>query len=117
MSRYSQVTRRDERTKGERISDAVTNFYGSWRFIILQSLIIIFWIIYNTAVSQLAFDRPPFIGLNLLLSLEAAFSAAFILMSQNRLAEMDRRIFNHTDAEVMKIRTKVNKLEKDILNE
>lgn len=76
----------DERTIGERISDGVAHFGGSWKFIIYFSIFLTIWIIFNSLpfLGYMAFDQPPFILLNLILSFIAAFQAPFIMMSQNR---------------------------------
>jgi len=73
----------DKRTFGEKISDAVARFGGSWKFIFLGFAIIAFWITLNESCI-LQFDYYPYILLNLFLSLIAAFQAPFILMSQRR---------------------------------
>jgi uncharacterized membrane protein len=76
----------DQRTFGERISDFVTDFGGSWRFIITFSVIMFFWVIINSLsiFKIVAWDEYPYILLNLVLSFIAAFQAPFIMMSQNR---------------------------------
>lgn len=75
---------------GQRAADSVANTVGSWKFIIIQSFIIMGWIVYNL-VSAKGFDPYPFILLNLMLSFQAAYTAPMIMMSQNRQAEVDRR--------------------------
>lgn len=79
-------------TLGERISDEVALFGGSWAFIILFMCTIIAWIVVNVIIltGKKAFDPYPFILLNLLLSCLAAIQAPIILMSQNRQAAKDR---------------------------
>lgn len=76
----------DQRTFGERVSDAVTEFGGSWKFIITFSVIMLIWVLINTLslFQVIAWDNYPFILLNLVLSFVAAFQAPFIMMSQNR---------------------------------
>lgn len=76
----------DQRTLGEKVSDAVSEFGGSWKFIITFSLIMVTWIILNALsfFEFMAWDKFPFILLNLVLSFIAAFQAPFIMMSQNR---------------------------------
>lgn len=76
----------DDRTFGQTVSDNVTRFVGSWRFIFLFSAVLITWVIINTAVlfDVIHFDPYPFILMNLMLSFVAAFQAPFIMMSQNR---------------------------------
>jgi uncharacterized membrane protein len=76
---------------GERISDKVAEFGGSWRFIILFFTIMIVWIIANSVYLLFRpFDPYPYILLNLALSLLAAVQAPIILMSQNRQESRDR---------------------------
>lgn len=75
----------DNRTLGEKISDSVAKFGGSWSFIISGFLLIIFWVILNTIPFFYHWDNFPFILLNLFLSLIAAFQAPFILMAQRRV--------------------------------
>ena len=78
-------------TRGERLADIVASTVGSWRFIVLQSTAIVFWITSNALTGTHAWDPFPFILLNLLLSFQAAYTAPAIMMSQNRQSEMDRR--------------------------
>jgi uncharacterized membrane protein len=76
---------------GNRIADRVAEFGGSWRFIISFSVLMVLWIIINTAaILQDPFDPYPYILLNLMLSLLAAMQAPVIMMSQNRQEERDR---------------------------
>lgn len=75
---------------GQRVADRVAATVGSWRFIIVQSLLITLWLGYNLAHPDKAWDPYPFILLNLLLSFQAAYTAPAIMMSQNRQAEIDR---------------------------
>lgn len=78
-------------TKGQKISDKVARFGGSWVFIIWFLIILTVWIIYNSAASGKAlFDPYPFILMNLILSCIAALQAPIIMMSQNRQEEKDR---------------------------
>lgn len=78
-------------TRGQRLADIVASSVGSWRFIVLQSTAIVFWITSNALTGTHAWDPFPFILLNLLLSFQAAYTAPAIMMSQNRQSEMDRR--------------------------
>jgi len=78
-------------TFGERVSDKVAQFGGSWKFILAFVIVIIFWMIINTFFfTQEGFDPYPFILLNLVLSCLAAIQAPVIMMSQNRQARRDR---------------------------
>ncbi|HWS84550.1 MAG TPA: DUF1003 domain-containing protein [Ktedonobacteraceae bacterium] len=79
-------------TIGAKVADAVASFVGSWPFIIIQSTILAAWIVVNT-ISLIfihQWDPYPYILLNLALSFQAAYSAPFIMMSQNRQATKDR---------------------------
>jgi uncharacterized membrane protein len=80
-------------TLGQRVADRVAAFGGSWTFIILFLSILLCWIALNTWLLMhrgTAFDPYPFILLNLVLSMLAAFQAPIIMMSQNRQTEKDR---------------------------
>ena len=82
----------DKMSTGQRIADAVANVVGSWPFIICQSLLLTFWINWNThAPKRYRFDPAPFILMNLVLSTQAAFATPLILMSQKRQSEIDRQ--------------------------
>jgi uncharacterized membrane protein len=78
-------------TRGQRIADAVAATMGSWRFIIIQSTILLGWIGLNVTAWINHWDPYPFILLNLALSFQAAYAAPFIMMSQNRQQDVDRR--------------------------
>ncbi len=77
-------------TAGQRIADRVAATMGSWRFIIIQSVFLLFWIVLNVTAFIQKWDPYPFILLNLALSFQAAYAAPFIMMSQNRQQEIDR---------------------------
>jgi uncharacterized membrane protein len=78
-------------TAGQRIADTVASTMGSWRFIIIQSVILLFWIALNVTAFVQQWDPYPFILLNLALSFQAAYAAPFIMMSQNRQQDIDRQ--------------------------
>ena len=76
---------------GQKVADIVAATMGSWTFIIIQSVILLVWIILNIAAYMQHWDPYPFILLNLALSFQAAYAAPFIMMSQNRQQEIDRQ--------------------------
>jgi uncharacterized membrane protein len=78
-------------TPGQKIADTVAATMGSWRFIIIQSIILLLWIVLNITAYVQQWDPYPFILLNLALSFQAAYAAPFIMMSQNRQQDIDRR--------------------------
>jgi len=77
-------------TFGDRTSDSVAAYVGSWRFVILMTGLLIIWLIWNSIPSLPHFDPAPFILLNLCLSFLAGYTAPFIMMSQNRQTSKDR---------------------------
>ncbi|MHA8110132.1 DUF1003 domain-containing protein [Lactobacillaceae bacterium Melli_B4] len=81
----------DSLTFGERVSDSVARFGGSWTFIGIFVFILLGWMLLNvTHLFGINFDPYPFILLNLFLSCIAAVQAPIIMMSQNRSADRDR---------------------------
>lgn len=79
-------------SSGEKISDKVATFGGSWKFIIIFGIVLFVWIIINTMLPKIYdFDPYPFILMNLILSCIAALQAPIIMMSQNRQEEKDRK--------------------------
>jgi len=79
-------------TQGQKISDKVALFGGSWKFIIIFGIVLSVWITYNAiALGKASFDPYPFILMNLILSCIAALQAPIIMMSQNRKEEIDRK--------------------------
>jgi uncharacterized membrane protein len=89
----------DEAPRGARIADRVTGFLGSWRFIIIQSVIVGIWLAGNAWLLSRPFDPYPFILLNLAFSTQAAYAAPLILLAGNRAAIRDRMTLEHTAAE------------------
>jgi len=79
-------------TVGQKVSDKVARFGGSWSFIITFMVILIVWIAFNATLPKVdQFDPFPFILMNLILSCIAALQAPIIMMSQNRQEEKDRK--------------------------
>jgi uncharacterized membrane protein len=83
---------------GARIADRVTGFLGSWRFLVIQTVIVLFWIGGNI-VLLFHFDPYPFILLNLAFSTQAAYAAPLILLAGNRAAVRDRMTLEHAASE------------------
>ncbi|MFY7965538.1 MAG: DUF1003 domain-containing protein [Chitinophagaceae bacterium] len=75
---------------GAKLSDAVANGMGSWRFIIIQSVFVVVWMGLNLVGFINHWDAYPFILLNLVFSTQAAYAAPIIMMAQNRQSERDR---------------------------
>ena len=85
------ATSASQLTAGQKIADTVAATMGSWRFIIIQSIILLIWIALNITAYVKQWDPYPFILLNLALSFQAAYAAPFIMMSQNRQQDIDRK--------------------------
>lgn len=78
-------------TFGERLSDKISSFGGSWKFIIIFGSILCLWVLSNSLILLFKpFDPYPYILLNLVLSCLAAIQAPIIMMSQNRQEAKDR---------------------------
>ncbi|AZO78315.1 hypothetical protein B5U98_19690 [Bosea sp. Tri-39] len=85
----------EHRTLGERLSDGLASFGGSWAFLISFGVVLAVWMLVNVVAGTGAFDPYPFILLNLVLSCIAAIQAPIIMMSQKRQEAKDRlRSFN-----------------------
>lgn len=110
-------------TPGQRIADAVAATMGSWRFIIIQTTILLAWIALNITAWIHHWDPYPFILLNLALSFQAAYAAPFIMMSQNRQQDIDRaqaaddfRINVKAELEIESLHQKLDELrDKEVL--
>jgi len=86
-------------TRGQRVADRVAVSVGSWPFIIIQSILLCFWMAFNVYLAVMEHNHPgflrawdpyPFILLNLVLSFQAAYTGPVVMMSQNRQNEKDR---------------------------
>jgi uncharacterized membrane protein len=110
-------------TIGQRIADAVAATMGSWTFIIAQSIVLLVWIVLNITAYVEKWDPYPFILLNLALSFQAAYAAPFIMMSQNRQQDVDRKAAEHdyqvnikAELEIELLHQKIDQLrEKEVL--
>jgi uncharacterized membrane protein len=91
---------------GARVADAVTEFIGSWKFIAVQTVIVIIWIVGNVYL-VFHFDPYPFILLNLAFSTQAAYAAPLILLAGNRSDRRDRLTLEHA-AETTDVEEKQN---------
>jgi uncharacterized membrane protein len=118
VSRNVNEEEQDQLTFGERLADRVAAFGGSWTFIIAFGIVLVAWVIGNTAVLvKHPFDPYPFIFLNLILSMLAAIQAPVIMMSQNRQGakdrlktDMDYRIDLKGEMEIAHLHTKVDQI-------
>ena len=75
---------------GDHLADSVAKGMGSWRFIIIQTILVILWMGLNLVGYFFHWDAYPFILLNLVFSTQAAYAAPIIMMAQNRQNDRDR---------------------------
>ena len=88
-------------------SESVARFIGTARFLVYQTVFCFLWVVWNTVgPTSFRFDEWQFVGLTLLLSLQAAYAAPLILLAQNRQesrdrsqSELDRRVAERTQAD------------------
>jgi uncharacterized membrane protein len=85
---------------GDAVADAVVGGMGSWRFIIIQTIVVLLWVTFNLIGWSLRWDVYPFILLNLVFSTQAAYASPLILMAANRSAAKDRMRDDHEAVEV-----------------
>jgi len=109
---------------GQILADKLALGMGSWPFIIAQTLIIFVWVVLNLIGFIYHWDPYPFILLNLLFSVQAAYAAPVIMMSQNRQSERDRhqalddyRTNKEAKKEIEQLQLAIARIENDKLNE
>jgi uncharacterized membrane protein len=73
-----------------RFAERVARFFGTGRYLAVQTIIVIVWIGMNAVAWTLRWDKYPFILLNLVFSTQAAYAAPLILLAQNRQADRDK---------------------------
>ena len=89
-----------------RFSEAVARNLGTARFLVVQTFLVLVWISINVASVALRWDPYPFILLNLMFSVQAAYAAPLILLAQNRQEDRDRQALENDRA--VAIRTQEN---------
>lgn len=101
-------------TMGDRIADGVANNMGSWRFIIIQTIFVVLWMILNIIAFMSHWDPYPFILLNLIFSTQAAYAAPIIMMAQNRQNQRDRHQAQSDYDTNLKAKMEIEKLQLEI---
>jgi uncharacterized membrane protein len=91
----------DEATFGERLADRISAGIGSWTFLIIQTVAVAIWLVGNL-ILFFHFDPKPFILLNLLFSVQAAYTGPVLLLAGNRQSQKDRLTLEHACAEADK---------------
>ncbi|GBE64314.1 membrane protein [Mycobacterium sp. MFM001] len=72
------------------VTESVARFFGTGRYLLLQTVVVVVWIVVNVFAVSLRWDPYPFILLNLAFSTQAAYAAPLILLAQNRQENRDR---------------------------
>jgi uncharacterized membrane protein len=94
------VVHHEDRTLGERVADHAASAIGSWTFLIVQSALLVIWIIFNVVALFIAhWDPYPFILLNLMLSVQAAYAAPVLMLASVRQSKKDRLTLEHAALE------------------
>jgi uncharacterized membrane protein len=88
----------NELTRAQRASDAVTQFFGSWTFVVALTAVTALWILLFGSI-----DPWPFIFYNLVLTVFSTYQGPLIMMSQNRQADRDRDAVRLLDAKLGKV--------------
>jgi len=96
------VIHHDEATLGERIADKAAAGIGSWTFLIIQTIAVLCWLSLNVIGLTHHWDPFPFILLNLLFSVQAAYTGPVLLLAGNRQAQKDRLTLEHAAEEADK---------------
>src|SRR4029077_2903744 len=91
----------DEATFGEALADRISAGIGSWPFLIVQTVAVLLWLVGNL-ILFFHFDPKPFILLNLLFSIQAAYTGPVLLLAGNRQAQKDRLTLEHAAHEADK---------------
>ena len=73
-----------------RYSEQLARFLGTGRYLAIQTIFVIIWILLNLFAVSLQWDPYPFILLNLAFSTQAAYAAPLILLAQNRQENRDQ---------------------------
>ena len=108
---------------GEWLASKAADMYGSWKWIIGQTSIIVVWMIWNKIPGVPHFDNESYQILNLMVGFIAAYTGTFLQMTQNRQAMKDRLIFQHdyetdekAETEIREIKGQLDKIEQLIIN-
>lgn len=125
MAQNANQVIEEKLTLGDRIADGVARFGGSWLFINTFLIVMVGWMALNAwqLFGAPQFDPPPFIGLNLVLSMLAALQAPVIMMSQNRQDAKDRvradieyEVNVRAELEVMELHQKVDRMKEELID-
>src|SRR5437879_13582652 len=98
------VIHHEHATFGEQLADGIASFIGSWRFLIIQTALVVTWVTINSlqATGKIHIDPYPYILLNLAFSTQAAYTGPVLLLAGNRQSQKDRLTLEHAAHEADK---------------
>jgi uncharacterized membrane protein len=83
-----------------RFAESIARYLGTGRYLAIQTVVVVVWILVNVAAVALRFDPYPFILLNLMFSVQAAYTGPILLLASNRQASKDRAVAQRDDDEL-----------------
>lgn len=99
------IAHHERASLGERLADGAARQIGSWRFLIFQTVAVAVWMALNVTALISHWDPYPWVLLNLLFSVQAAYTGPVLLLSGNRQAAKDRAMAEH-DVEINELAEK-----------
>jgi uncharacterized membrane protein len=93
-------------------AERAARFFGTPAYLIGQTILVIIWVVLNSLALSFAWDKYPFIALNLAFSLQAAYAAPLILLAETRQAARDRRQEQQRDVELQQILEAIESLKR-----
>ncbi|HEX6348458.1 MAG TPA: DUF1003 domain-containing protein [Candidatus Dormibacteraeota bacterium] len=106
----------DEATFGEKLADRIAAGIGSWTFLIVQTVAVLCWVSANVIGFIHHWDVYPFVLLNLLFSVQAAYTGPVLLLAGNRQAQKDRLTLEHAASEADRTDTRTQQILTEIKN-
>jgi uncharacterized membrane protein len=97
-----------------RVSEGIARYFGTARYLVIQTVLVIAWIGINAAWATQRWDPYPFILLNLAFSTQAAYAAPLILLAQNRQAVRDRQQYEEDRRVTLETRAEADFLAREL---
>lgn len=113
----ARVALHDQHVAKQNLADRMARGIGSWRFIIVQTVLVAVWVTVNITGILFQWDPYPFILLNLMFSVQAAYTGPILLLASNRQAMLDRQMAERDDKELFlihEVQTEQNRLLKGL---
>jgi uncharacterized membrane protein len=101
---YSEALREDNLTVGQKLSVIVADVYGSWKFILIQTLLLALWVVINTMDGPPHWDDPPYQLLNFVLGCMSVYTGTILQMASNRQEASNRKLEEHEFATALNLK-------------